>query len=172
MSKSAAHLDASVQLSYKESFERNFHLSFQPDDSSIHGLSIKSDETYINPALRYCPKTNQIVGVCKEHHGNVNLDFNSMEDAYLLQKKLKDDEVHIPKECLVTGLSSLVKNIPFEVLVMWPTCSKNNFEGTIIKTLDFIYQYNFHCQTRPFSINFIKVFLYSKNYVMVQVFRS
>lgn len=27
------------------------------------------------------------------------------------------------------GISSVVKNIPFQVILMWPTCSKDDFEG-------------------------------------------
>ena len=51
-----------------------------------------------------------------------------MADVLELQTKLQNGEVHLPKECLVTGISSLVKNIPFQVVLMWPTCSKNDFQ--------------------------------------------
>ena len=59
-----------------------------------------------------------------------------MRDAENLQKKLSDDEINIPKECLVTGLSSVVQNIPFQVILMWPTCSKNDFEGMYVDISD------------------------------------
>ena len=51
-----------------------------------------------------------------------------MADVLELQTKLQNGEVHLPKECLVTGISSLVKNIPFQVVLMWPTCSKNDVQ--------------------------------------------
>ena len=129
MSKAGPHLQTSVKLSFKECCHHNFKLEFGENDSSKFGLSIKSDETYINPRLRYNSKSNEIVGVCYEHHKSINLNFNSLQDAHDLQKQLAEDKVHIPKECLVTGISSVVKNIPFQVILMWPTCSKDDFDG-------------------------------------------
>ena len=92
-------------MSYKDCFNENFDLKFDEQDSSKYGLSIKSDETFINPRLRYDSKTNKIVGICYKHHRNVNLTFNSMADADDLQKKLSVEEIHVPKECLFTGMS-------------------------------------------------------------------
>ena len=129
MSKAGPHLQTSVKLSFTECFQQNFKLEFGENENEKYGLSIKSDETYINPRLRYNPKSNEIVGVCYEHHESINLNFNCLEDAHDLQKKLAEDKVHVPKECLVTGISSVVKNIPFQVILMWPTCSKDDFNG-------------------------------------------
>uniref|UniRef100_A0A7M5X508 Uncharacterized protein n=1 Tax=Clytia hemisphaerica TaxID=252671 RepID=A0A7M5X508_9CNID len=129
MSKKGAHLKSFVDMSYKDCFNENFNMKFEGDESSKFGLSIKSDETFINPRLRYDSKANKIVGTCYEHHGNVNLDFKTMEDAEILQEKLSAGEIHIPKECLVTGISSVVKNVPFQVILMWPTCTKDDFQG-------------------------------------------
>ena len=50
----------------KDCFESNATLAANVKCS----YSIKSDETYINPRLRYNPKTNELVGVCYEHHDN------------------------------------------------------------------------------------------------------
>ena len=38
-----------------------------------------------------------------------------VSDAELLQTEMAENAVHVPKECLVTGLSSLTENIPFHV---------------------------------------------------------
>ena len=129
ISKAGVHLHTSVKLSFKEVFHHNFKLKFAENDTSKYGLGIKSDETFISPRLRHNSKNNEIVGVCYEHHKNINLQFNCLEDAHDLQKKLSEELIHIPKECLVTGLSSVVENIPFQVILMWPTCSKNDFDG-------------------------------------------
>ena len=130
IAKAGAHLHTSVSLSFKECFEKNFKLKFEGDAATDrHGLSIISDETFIHPRLRYNSKTNTTVGVCYEHHHLINLKFNSMDDAHTLQAKLAEDKVHVPKECLVSGISSVLQDIPFQVIVLWPTCSKDDFNG-------------------------------------------
>lgn len=106
-------------MSYKECFEENFTMTFNEGDNTKYGLSIKSDETFINPRLRYNSKTNQIVGPCYEHHGNINLNFDTMADAENLQKHLSDGKIHLPKECLVTGKGwlSIVHKLPFDNVI-------------------------------------------------------
>ena len=131
ISKNSVHLQSSVTLSFRQCCEKNLGpLKKMQDEDHIlkYSFSIKADETFINSRLRYDCRSNEMVGVCYEHHDQVSLQFDSMAEVMDLQYKLKNDEVHIPKECLVTGLSSLVKNIPFQVILMWPSCSKNDFE--------------------------------------------
>ena len=129
MSKACKHIQSSVSMSFQECLEMNVDLKFNDDDVMKYTMSIRSDETFINPRLRYDRKLNQIVGVCYEHHKAVSLNFDTMTDVELLQDKLIKGEICIPKECLVTGISSVAKNMPFEVILMWPTCSKGNVGG-------------------------------------------
>ena len=77
MSKNCKPISSSVSMSVKDCFESNATLAANVKCS----YSIKSDETYINPRLRYNSRTNEIVGVCYEHHDNVNLKFNGVSDA-------------------------------------------------------------------------------------------
>ena len=127
MSKNCKPLCSSVSLSFRECFENNGKPS--TDDNIKFSYSIKSDETYINGRLGYNSKDNEIVGCCCEHSECINLKLNEFSDVELVQKKLTEDAIYVPKECLVTGISALTKNTPFDVILMWPTCSKDDFDG-------------------------------------------
>ena len=48
-----------------------------------------------------------------------------------MQQSINNGDLHIPKECLVVGISSLNENKPLQPLLMWPTCAKNDKDGTI-----------------------------------------
>ena len=127
MSKNCKPLSSSVSLSFRECFENNVKPS--TDDNIKFSYSIKCDETYINGRLRYNSKDNEIVGCCYEHSECINLKLNEFSDVELVRKKLTEDAIHVPKECLVTGISALTKNTPFDVILMWPTSSKDDFDG-------------------------------------------
>ena len=45
-------------------------------------------------------------------------------------KLIKDDLLHVPKEKLVVGVNRLDCKSKFHVFVSWPTCSKDDYEGT------------------------------------------
>ena len=131
ISKNSVKLALSVTFTFRQCCEENLKTlkKMQMEDPQLeYSFSIITDETYINDRLRYNCKTNEIVGICYEHHDQVNLQFNSLQDAQDLKDKLEKKIVHCPKECMVTGCSSLVKNIPFQVVLMWPTCSKDDFD--------------------------------------------
>ena len=133
ISQNSHQLSSSVTLSFRQCCEENLgplKKMQQQDEALMFSYSIKCDETFVNPRLRYNSRNNEMVGVCYEHQSKVKLKFDSMIEVNALQEKWKNDEIHVPKECMVTGISSLVKNIPFQVILMWPTCSKNDFQGS------------------------------------------
>ena len=89
---------------------------------------MKADETYVTPRLRYGCKHDGVQGLCYEEHGVPFTTFRSYEEANLLAEAVKIEKVHIPKECSVVAGCVLDDTAPSEIiLVVWPTCDKNNF---------------------------------------------
>ena len=44
---------------------------------------------------------------------------------------MASDDVHEPKECLVAGMVSLTHPDPFNIILIWPSCSKKDFTGIV-----------------------------------------
>lgn len=62
------------------------------------GMTIQIDEIKIQERLRWDPKSNKILGVCREHSGQCSLDFCSMNQADELLGCLQTDVVHLATE--------------------------------------------------------------------------
>ena len=139
MNKTCQPIQSSVHMSIKECFDTNFRDDWigdtetHPDrpDADAMTLTIKMDETYIDPKIRYDPRCNEPVGICYQHHKEIPREFTAYDDAKLLQDKLASGSVHVPKECLIAGINSVVSRKPFNVIVAWPSCSKQDFEGSV-----------------------------------------
>ena len=139
MSKSCPPLISSIKSPVKDCFE-NITLSVNGGSS----MSLKLDETYITPVLSYNSKDNQVYGICYQHGCKEKLELDNFHDCEHIQKKIKNDELHVPKECLVAGLAPLNENTTMQPLMMWPTCSKKDFEGTT----KLIYDINHHMKEK------------------------
>ena len=97
----------------------------------INSLSLKMDKTYINPKLSNCPRDNQTYGTCYQHGKNINLSLNSFEDCEAIKEKIDANELHVPKECLVVGVTPLNAVSEFQPIIIWATCEKNDRVGTL-----------------------------------------
>ena len=62
------------------------------------GMTIQIDEIKIQERLRWDPKSNKILGVCREHSRQCSLDFCSMNQANELLGCLQKDVVHLATE--------------------------------------------------------------------------
>ena len=95
-------------------------------EHSSYAYSIKADETYVTPRLRYDSKNNLVQGLCYEH-GVPYKNFHSYEEANLLSEAVKAERVHVPKEVTLVGGCSLNNILATDVICAWPTCDKNNY---------------------------------------------
>ena len=126
MAKELKKLDSNISYSAQMCMEKNTSLN---KDNSTYGYSIKADETYVNPHVRYDSKYDEIKGVCYQH-GSEFRSFSSYEEAEKLAEAVKNSEVHVPKECLVISGCSMNKTSPSDIILAWPTCDKQDFQGT------------------------------------------
>lgn len=62
------------------------------------GMSIQLDELKVQERLRWDPRTNQILGVCREHGKNTVLEFRSMVQADAIAEALHDKRIHLATE--------------------------------------------------------------------------
>ena len=127
MAKECPPIVSSVKSSVTDCFDKNILIS----DIGKSLVSLKLDETYVTPILSYNQRDNQAYGTCYQHGHGEQLELNNYEDCENIQQLIQNDNLHIPKECLVAGLASLNENKPMQPLLMWPTCSKKDEDGTI-----------------------------------------
>ena len=83
------------------------------------------------PSLSYCPRDNCAHGVCYQHGTNVKLSLDTFADCESIQQRINNDELQVPKECLVARVSSLNTNSKVQSIAMWLSCSKKDAPGTI-----------------------------------------
>jgi hypothetical protein len=67
------------------------------------------DDTALDPRIRWCAQTNRFVGFCREHTGNVKMEFDSYHDLELLAKMMELGKIHRAKEVTVGALASMGK---------------------------------------------------------------
>lgn len=68
--------------------------------SSAEGINIVHqvgmlDELKVETQTRVCPITNSILGPCREHVGNVSIDFVSEREVQQLVEAISRGEVHL-----------------------------------------------------------------------------
>ena len=66
--------------------------------TGIRGYSISVDEIAVEKRLRWNPRNNMIVGVCREHSDECSLEFRTMAEANYLRDKLADGSIHLASE--------------------------------------------------------------------------
>ncbi|KAH9013987.1 hypothetical protein EDB85DRAFT_1876665 [Lactarius pseudohatsudake] len=71
------------------------------------------DEIAQETRPRWCDRTNQILGWCREHTNGRCMDFNSIADAELLFQDMVDGNVHLVHEATVGAIGLLCKNSRF-----------------------------------------------------------
>ncbi|KIK75667.1 hypothetical protein PAXRUDRAFT_172104, partial [Paxillus rubicundulus Ve08.2h10] len=68
--------------------------------TTLHGVSLLTDETALDEAATYHPVENGVGGYCWKHAGNVYPFLDTYEAAERLASKLSLGEVHLGKEML------------------------------------------------------------------------
>ena len=61
-------------------------------------MSIQLDELKVQERLRWDPRTNYILGVCREHGKLCALEFRSMVQADAIADALREKRVHLATE--------------------------------------------------------------------------
>ena len=97
--------------------------------ASSYATSLKMDEIFFTARLRYEARCNTFQGLCYQH-APPNLEFNTFADLESIVEQIKNDQIHVPKECLVVGANRLDVKSKFNVFIAWPTCSKDDYKGT------------------------------------------
>jgi len=75
------------------------------EEGIIKGMTIQVDEMKIQERLRWDPRSNMILGVCREHGDKCALEFRSEVQADILLDCLQKNEVHLATEVCLLSLS-------------------------------------------------------------------
>ncbi|KAF8198428.1 hypothetical protein BJ912DRAFT_1074363 [Pholiota molesta] len=76
-------------------------------DQPKYGMSIQYDELKVQERLRWDPRTNNILGLCREHSKSYALEFRSIEQANTIAEALRKKDIHLATEVTVIGSSIL-----------------------------------------------------------------
>ncbi|KAF8259168.1 hypothetical protein EI94DRAFT_1707336 [Lactarius quietus] len=107
---------------------------------------------------RWCDRTNQILGWCREHTKGKCMDFNSIADAELLFGEMVSGNVHLAHEATIGAIGLLCNNSRFysaKPFLISGSCKKESAEDhlTLIQTaLDAIKDVDALQNTRVVSI--------------------
>ncbi|KAJ6576734.1 hypothetical protein B0H10DRAFT_1666130, partial [Mycena sp. CBHHK59/15] len=100
-------LIASPRAPTREEMHRNLDIAFPtpvppPHDSSIGpGFQIMVDEIKVEGRMRWAPRSNMILGLCREHSANFELEFFGIEQAEALHAGLANNDIHLASEVRV-----------------------------------------------------------------------
>ncbi|KZW01881.1 hypothetical protein EXIGLDRAFT_590650, partial [Exidia glandulosa HHB12029] len=97
-------------------------------------------EVKINCGCRWCPKTNSILGTCREHSGDLTLRFESINEVQLLCDALETGTTHLASEVTVAALGALSKgsrDSSARPILISGTCKRESGEqhATVIQTV-------------------------------------
>jgi len=84
-----------------EEMNTNLAISFEHQDfygDQIIGMTMPINEIKLQECLCWDPRTNMILGVCKEHGGECVLEFCTMAQADHLVANLVSEHVHMESE--------------------------------------------------------------------------
>ncbi|PBK88629.1 hypothetical protein ARMGADRAFT_1065534 [Armillaria gallica] len=101
------------------------------ENDALMGMTMPMDEIKLQERLRWDQRTNNILGVCREHGHKCCLEFRSITQADALLEALQRKEVHFASQATVIGVCILSDNpreycaTPF---VISGTCSKGTVE--------------------------------------------
>ena len=128
VAKSMKRLKTDVTMTIAECFDANIDIN---SVGNAHAVSLKADETAITSRLRYDCKTDSIQGLCYQHTRTEHTRFSTFEEGQAIENVVKEGDVHIPSDLLVVGLNDMTDSAALQVVLAWPSCEKNDLEGTI-----------------------------------------
>ncbi|EIN03549.1 hypothetical protein PUNSTDRAFT_77991, partial [Punctularia strigosozonata HHB-11173 SS5] len=136
-----------------EEVSENFGTFFKARqiDVAQNSLTIKTlgailmfDELAILKRLHWDPLDNCFKGICREHERELpTLEFNSMNEAKVLEEALLQDKVHIGSEATM-GALSVISDDPSlysaKVIMISPTCKCGESVSRHADLLDVVYK--------------------------------
>ncbi|KAJ6579391.1 hypothetical protein B0H10DRAFT_2342503 [Mycena sp. CBHHK59/15] len=104
-----------------------------PSDGTLGpGFQIMVDEIKVEGRMRWDARSNMILGLCREHSKNFELEFLGVEQAEALHAGLADGAVHLASEATVIAVSSF-SDIPVRYIahpfVVAPTCKQESADA-------------------------------------------
>ncbi|KAJ6596569.1 hypothetical protein B0H10DRAFT_2327052 [Mycena sp. CBHHK59/15] len=87
------------------------------------------DEIKVEGRMRWDPRTNMILGLCREHSAEFELNFLGVEQAEALHAALAKNTVHLASEATVAAITSFsdvpIRNVAHPFIVA-PTCKRES----------------------------------------------
>jgi len=73
-----------------------------PSSNEVTGVVCMFDEIKVKELLDWCPATNSVIGLCREHSGQSPPIFNNIDDVHVMFNDLVKGRVHVRTEVCLT----------------------------------------------------------------------
>ncbi|KAF8330036.1 uncharacterized protein EI90DRAFT_2996770 [Cantharellus anzutake] len=103
---------ASAAFPNLEGLTRNIDSAYElnsPLGDGVMGLVCMFDEIKVEEGLDWCPRTNSIIGLCREHSGPEGHIFTNLDDAQVICEDLREKKVHLGTEATVGAIGALTE---------------------------------------------------------------
>ncbi|KAF8319554.1 uncharacterized protein EI90DRAFT_2940187, partial [Cantharellus anzutake] len=74
------------------------------------GLVCMFDEIKVKEGLDWCPWTNSVIGLCREHSSSCPYTFHNLDDAQVICEELSEKRIHLGTEATVGAIGALTKS--------------------------------------------------------------
>src|SRR6266436_2085828 len=98
-------IQASQTFPTMEQLTLNITAAYQidaPSSNQVSGLVCMVDEIKVEEMLNWCPSTNSMIGLCREHSGASVQVFSNIDNAHVIFDDLATGRVHIGTEVGLT----------------------------------------------------------------------
>ncbi|KAI6166957.1 hypothetical protein EDD17DRAFT_1469528 [Pisolithus thermaeus] len=119
--------------------------------TTLHGVSLLTDETALKEAATYHPTENGVGGYCWKHAGNIYPFLNTYESAEQLAGKLAAGDVHLGKEVTVVVAHCFGEGISYPLLTAL-SCKEEDhadWQDLILKLVNMWYETDTHKKIGP-----------------------
>ncbi|KAI6109750.1 hypothetical protein F5141DRAFT_1063906 [Pisolithus sp. B1] len=119
--------------------------------TTLHGVSLLTDETALKEAATYHPTENGVGGYCWKHAGNIYPFLDTYESAEQLAGKLAAGDVHLGKEVTVVVAHCFGEGISYPLLTAL-SCKEEDhadWQDLILKLVNMWYETDTHKKIGP-----------------------
>ncbi|KAF8816849.1 hypothetical protein BYT27DRAFT_7220499 [Phlegmacium glaucopus] len=120
-----------VQANVKATFEGLLDVIYSQNHSKFIHTMLMFDEPATEKRIRWDPKTNHFLGICREHGHKTSTEFINKDDMEELFQNIDDGKVHYAGEAMVGALGVLIKDnciYPGRPVLVSGDCNVNSLQ--------------------------------------------
>ena len=114
---------AATDITFEERIKTNM-ADNRYETSSIRTL--KMDEIATESRIRWSKNDNKFLGLCYQHSHDLNMTFDTIDDAYAIRDEISAGRIHRTKEALVVGCGEVGNGGKVNSILALPSCKADS----------------------------------------------